>query len=215
MNLKPRHNPIALFLCRFVAVFVILVIPWPGLNNVYNGMFRTMARLVFAEQSGQRQLSFEAFRDDPGHLFDTRVVIVNHALMHLDGSGPVRNLDVSFRWQSTALLLALIIATPISWGRRWWAMFCGFLCLHCFMLASLYFMIWNESAEISLVTLSPFWKHTANGLGDALAAQLNIAVPTLIWILVTFRGTDWAALKSVMRDITAAKRKQSPQPAAV
>jgi len=40
------------------------------------------------------------------------------------------------------------------------------------------------------VTLTPFWKHFADGLRDLLITQYNLAVPVFIWILVTFRGED-------------------------
>jgi len=119
-----------------------------------------------------------------------RIVIVNRALLNPDGSGPVRNLDLGFGFLPTALLLALILATPISLRRRGWALFLGFLCMHFLILLSLNFIIWNESMEISLVNLSPFWKHISNGFRDALVTQFSAAIPVLVWIFVTLRRED-------------------------
>jgi len=146
--------------------------------------------MVFPADNGQRELSFETPGEGSARPNDTRIVIVNEALMHPDGSGPVRNLDLNLGWQSTALLLALILATPVPWSRRRWALLWGVLGLHGFLLLFLGFCIWVDSAEISLVTLSPFGKAITGGCREALAGQLNLAVPVLIWILVTFRRED-------------------------
>lgn len=75
--------------------------------------------------------------------------------------------------------------------------------LHVYLLAALGFSLWNESTAVSLVTLSPAWKEAANRLQAALIAQLSIAAPGVIWLLVTFRRNDWrwvAVLKSVHSD---------------
>ena len=186
-----RLNPIRLFVCRFVLVYALLAIPWPGLNTAYGHYFRALGRMVFGDND-RRELSFEAPGENERHLHDTRIVIVNRALMHADGSGPVRNLDMNASGfsRATALLLALIFATPIPWRRRVWAMVWGLLWIHAFILLFLGFCIWNESAEIGLVTLSPFWKSFANGLKEAVIAQLSLAISVLIWILVTFRRGD-------------------------
>jgi len=137
-----------------------------------------------------RGLSVEAPAADSKQPFDTRIAIVNRALKRADGSVPVRNVDVEFGWQPVALLLALILATPVSWRRRGWAVFWGLLGYHCFLLLSLDFVIWAESAEISLVTLTPFWKFFANEFKDMITGQTSLAVPVVIWMLIIFRRED-------------------------
>jgi hypothetical protein len=188
--MRPR-KALWLFLCRLVVIYVILAFPWPGLSKAYSVYFRAICRMVFSADDGRRELSFEAPAEDSKRPNDTRIVIVNKELMHPDGSGPVRNVDISFGWLSTALLLALILATPIPWPRRGWALFWGLLGIHCFLLLFLAFCIWRESAEISLITLTPFWKTVVDAGREALAGQANLAAPVLIWILVTFRRENW------------------------
>jgi hypothetical protein len=184
------RNPITRFLCRALIIYALLAFPWPGLNKAYGNYFRALCRLVFTADDGHRELSFETPGDNSRRSNDTRVAIVNKQLMHPDGSGPVRNLDVNFGWLSTALLLALILATPVSWPRRRWALLWGLLAIHAFLLLLLKLCIFDESTEISLVNLSPFWKAATSACRDALASQTNLAVPILIWILVTFRRED-------------------------
>ncbi|HEY3900143.1 MAG TPA: hypothetical protein VGM54_16160 [Chthoniobacter sp.] len=184
------RNPITRFLCWLLVIYTVLALPWPGLSKAYGNYFRAICRLAFTADDGRRELSFETPGESSPRPNDTRVVIVNKALMHPDGSGPVRNLDVNFGWQSMALLVALILATPISWARRRWALLWGLLAIHVFLLLFLSFCIFGESAEISLVTLSPFWRTVISGCREAVASQLNLAVPILLWILVTFRRED-------------------------
>lgn len=191
-----KDSPIAAFLCRFGIFFLVLSIPWPGLNKTYGLFFRTLAQTVFAEQSGERELSFEATSENAKHPYDTRVVIVNRALVHSDGSGPIRNLNIGFGWQSTAVLLALILASPIPWHRRGSAALLGLVCLHGFMLLSMYFFIWTESAEIGLTSFTPFRKHVADAVREIVVGQIGLAVPVAIWVLTTFRQNDQFKLLS-------------------
>ena len=184
-----KRDPIVRFLIRFVSAFMILAIPWPGVNHAYSCFLRGLEQAVFSEEDGRRELSFEAQGENSKHPYDTRIVIANRALLNSDGSGPAWNLDVGFGWLPMALLLALIFATPVSWFRRGWAMVWEGLAYHGFVLLSLSFIIWTESAEIGLVTFSPFWKHAIDGV-RAIITQSTLSAPVLIWLLVTFRLED-------------------------
>jgi hypothetical protein len=185
----PQRRAIAVFCGRFLLLFSLSLIPWPGLPAACGSYFRAAGRLAFASDSGPRSLEFE-----PHEAHDSRVVIVNRALMQPDGSGPVRNLDLdsfAFTWRPVSLLLALILASPVSWPRRAWALMVGGICLQVFLLFILGFAIWNQSTEVSLVSLTPFWKETAENISQVLVRQLNIAAPFLIWLVVTFRRKDF------------------------
>ena len=203
----PQRNPITLFLLRFVILYVILVLPWPGSGGIYSAGFRAAGRAIFAGGSGPRELSFEPL-GETRHPSGVRIVIVNRTLMHADGSGPVRNLDLDtleFGWRPTALLIALVLATPIPWRRRWRALLWGLLWMHAIILLFLWFCIWNDSREVSLVTLTPFWKHAANGLRDLMVWQYNLAIPVVIWVLVAFRIEDWSGSRAVSLSRNAKK----------
>jgi hypothetical protein len=179
----------AAFCFRFLLLFGLALVPWPGLPVVCNGYFRTVVHLAFDSKTGPRSLELE-----PHDAHDTRIVIINRKLMQSDGSGPVRNLDLDsfdFTWRPVSLLLALILASPVSWPRRAWALVAGGVCLQAFLLFVLGLAIWEESTEVALVTLSPFWKHAADNIMHLLVGQLNIAAPFLIWLVVTFRQEDF------------------------
>lgn len=150
-----------------------------------------LARVVFSMDTGRRELGFQSLKQEHGTSL-TRIEIANRNLMARDGSGPVRNLDMDTDgfWRTTVLLVALIVATPISWQRRAYAMIWGCLAVQGFILLTVAFSIWNESRYVELMKLSPFWQDLADNIQNALLSQLSLAVPALIWVLVTFRRGD-------------------------
>jgi len=130
--------------------------------------------------------------------------------MKPDGSGPVRNLDLdtsAFGWGPTALLVSLVLATPLPWKRRWRALFLGLILEQGFIVLWLAYFVWYDSAEIALVAFTPFWRHAASVFRETLLGQINLAAPVLIWILVTFRRGDRENEKAVVsrKDAKAAK----------
>ena len=180
-------------LIRFALIYVLLLLPWPGFREAYGAYFRAFGGMVFAGQTERFEVTFETPERNSPRPQDTRVVIVNNALMNYDGSGPVRNLDFDAHavgWRPIALLAALVIATPLPWGRRIRALAFGALAMHLYFLLFLLVAIWNESTEISLVSLTPFWKSAALGLKAMMVSQLSLFLPVLVWGLVTFRAKD-------------------------
>ena len=188
----PR-SPLKKILIRFALIYVLLLLPWPGFREAYGAYFRAFGGMVFAGQTERSEVTFETPERNSPRPQDSRIVIVNNALMNYDGSGPVRNLDFDAHavgWRPIALLAALVIATPLPWGRRIRAVVLGALAMHLYVLLFLFVAIWNESTEISLMTLTPFWKTAVSGLKGVMVSQLALCLPVLIWVLVTFRRED-------------------------
>ncbi len=192
------RRPILLFLCRFALGFGLLILPWPGWNGIYGRYFRAIGRIVFAENSGRRILRFEPAPDARPPL-DTSIAIANRDQLDATGRGPVRILSLDTRgvgWVPTALLLALVLASPVSWPRRLSALPGGLLLVHGFIFFSVAAYIWNESTGLALLSLSPFWKTVAGDLEEILITQIgaSFVVPALIWIVVTFRREDFSRM---------------------
>ncbi len=200
--MSPR-NLIVGFLWRFALVYGLLILPWPGFNKIYGGYFRTLGQMTFSRDGGQRYLQFEAVPEELHRQLDTRVALVNRDQLNREGKGPVRYLELDSRgvgWVPTALLLALILATPVPWRRRGVAMMLGIISVHGFILFSMASTIWNNSTDLGLLTLAPFWKSVVAGLDESLITQMgaSFVVPVMIWIVVTFRRQDvvgWRAYR--------------------
>jgi hypothetical protein len=192
----PPRNLILGFLWRFALVYGLLILPWLGWDELYGQYFRGLGQMAFTRDGANRVIIFEPHETRHGFSgLDTRMTLGNRSLADAGGNGPAEMIDLDTRsigWVPTALTIALIAATPIPWRRRFWALPGGLVLVHCFILFSLQSWIWDESAKLSLMTLSPFWQEVADDLEYTLLVQLgaSFSVPVLIWILVTFRRQD-------------------------
>ena len=196
----PKLKAILVFAGWFLLIYGLLIAPWPGAKPVYAGYFRELGRLVLADDGGRRLLDFQPL-DDPDHKwppnFDTAIILANRDLLDDQGKARAFMLAVDawqMGWTPTAFLVALTLATPIPWRRRWWALFWGWLWVQGFVVLTLGIFIWNESTRLALVTLTPFWKDLANRLEEVALAPVgpSFFAAVLIWILVTFRRQDLA-----------------------
>jgi hypothetical protein len=126
---------------------------------------------------------------------DTLITLGNTAVADGNGHGLAKGSEIPSRsigWVPTALTIALVLATPISWKRRLLALVGGLVLIHLFILLTLQSWIWNNAPDVSLVKLSAFWQRVLGELNYALMNQLGVSftVPVVIWILVTFRRQD-------------------------
>jgi len=181
---------------RFALIFGLLIFPWPGWNEIYGSYFRALGTAAFSRQNDQRIVQFQAHQLEHGFsTLGTQMTLSNRALLDNNGNGLAEMVDLDTRsigWVPTALTMALILATPVPWRQRGWALLWGLLLIHAFILFSLQVWIWDESPAVSL-TNPPSWVKTAwDELEYALVTQLgaSFSVPILIWILVTIRRED-------------------------
>ena len=187
------------FLLRFLVIFGLLIVPWPGLNQAYSQYFQSLGQMVFnpAGETKRMVVFSPASGKIPG--MDTRLALENAGLADASGRGPVRSTEIDARsigWVPTALTMALVLATPIPWTRRLLALAGGVVLIHLFIFFTLQAWIWNYSPDVSLLTLSQWQQRVVGELNYALMNQLGISftVPVVIWTLVTFRRQDQDAL---------------------
>jgi hypothetical protein len=205
--MHPLAKRIRIFLVRFVILFGLLIIPWPGLKAVCNAMFAASGNWLIGLTVGPDwEITF-----NKGGAHGGRIEILNRKLMQPDGSGPVRNVDLDpygFLYRPWALLVALVLATPFSLRRRLRHLAWSNALLAVICLLILEFVIWNESLEVSLVKLSPFWKNSTDWLQVVLVQQLELAIPVLVWLWVCFRPKDFGSIVREFRS-TQSRQEQS------
>jgi hypothetical protein len=184
------------FLIRFVLIFGLLIVPWSGWRNVYGDYFRGMGNVMFKQEAGKWLLYFEAHERRRGlESMDSQIVLGNRDFMDSRGDLRVDLLGIDSRsvgWIPTALTMALILATPLPWKRRGWALLWGLLLVHGYLLLVIALYIWNQSTTVELLTLPPFLKEIGDALEYTLVTQVGpgFTVPVLIWLLVAFRGEN-------------------------
>jgi hypothetical protein len=187
------------FLLRFLVIFGLLIAPWPGLNHAYSQYFQSLGQAVFNPSSESKRMVVFTPASGQIPVMDTRIVLENAELADASGKGLVKSTEIDTRsigWVPTALTMALILATPIPWTRRLVALAGGVFLIHLFIFFSLQAWVWDNSPDLSLLTLSKFEERVVGELNYALMNQLGVSftVPVVIWTLVTFRRQDQDAL---------------------
>ncbi len=197
----PPRKPLVRFLFGVALVYALGIAPWPGLGDAYRSWFRGLGNSVFASPTGLRHVAFEDLPRTERRSLDTRIVLANRS-QRAPGGTPVRLLDLDLRgvaWVPVVLTVALILASPLSWGRRLRALGLGLIAIHAFVLFSLWIHLLDNSdaaAGPALVALSPFWTTIVSGLSELLITQFGVGffMPVAIWAAVAFRCADFAAL---------------------
>ena len=207
------RSPIVRFAGVFALVYGMLIVPWPGWSSAYGAYFRAVGRAFFTREDGKRIVRFEEARTAGLGPLDTQIVLGNRELADANGNGPATILGLDTRgvgWIPTALLVALVVATPVSWRRRGRAFVVGLLAIHGMIVFALGVYIWNESHAASALAfgpLSPFWRAIAGTLEETLVVQMGASVvfPVTIWAVCMFRR----------RDLMGIPKLFDPQPKAV
>ncbi len=202
------------FLGRFVLIFGVLILPWPGLNQMYGEYFRAIGQFAFSRDTGSRVVQFAPNdKQAKAPTLTTKLTLANRDLLDATGKGLVKRTEFDTRsigWVPTALTVALIVATPIPWSRRATALAGGLLLSQLYVLFTIQTWIWNSEPAVHLTTLSPMGIRAADALEFTFVEQLgaSFAVPVLIWILVSFRRCDAALWNGLMNPFASASRKK-------
>ena len=200
----PRDRTVG-FVLKLLLLYGLLAAPWPGVRGAYSVAYRAAANLVFGSFGG----GVVRFRASPSgrEEMDAEIVIRNRR-SPVAGTTPHNSRMTGYL--PTAEVIALILATPIPWPRRWRALLWGVVLVHGFVALRLVITLlhWFSVEEPwALYDPSPFWGNVLSTLFEfaVLAPTCTFLVPALIWILVTFRRSDWATI------VENAPRKSPPR----
>jgi len=180
-------------------VFALLMAPWPGLHAGYAACFRVANEVAFSLFWMGGDVHFEPHAV-AGEAADTYVRVVEsggaawYTLVESRGAG----------WLPTAVFLALVLATPISRRRKWRALLAGGLLVQLYVVGLLWINLlegltkhaarcparqhgewlgaswWHESLQTVIVVFR-------------LDPTVFVAVPVLVWLLVSVRRSDLEA----------------------
>lgn len=184
------------FFCVSVLIYVPLMVPWPGLATAYSRLYRTGAAFLFESLAPEGTIRFHPLNDVEN---DIRIIFYNRDQVGPDGNMPaVGFINHNSRRDGyiyIAFLIALVLASPIPWRRKGWALFWGMILIHGFIALKL--AIWAiygfNKEPLSLIVLSPFWQRALLLTIDVFVRNLTFGfiVCVFIWILVSFCREDW------------------------
>ena len=194
-EVRPKVRLIADFCVRALVFYGLLVAPWPGAQQSYAAFFRTGGNWLFGAFGREGVVHFVPTSSNPEKV-DTDILMKKH------GTRVARCQPVSSRYMGripTAVPIALILATPLGWGRRVRALAWGLLLANAFVAFTVLLFIvegYSAAQPYALFALSPFWQSALRQTVDILVRTgSNSAMFTiLIWIVVTFRRGDLATL---------------------
>ena len=202
-------KPILRFLCGFVLAIGLLLAPWPGLKAGYAKALRTAGEAVFGHFGSKGIVVFRALDDTGDPLHDTILYLGNRDRLKPGGQLDVVSVKFSSRysgWLPTALMAALVLATPLPWRRRWMALGWGLLWVNVFVAFVLLIMIlqqYGESGAIGLYQWTGVPGKLLHAVHQILVGYIgaSFAVPVLIWIAVAFRRDDWVEILGQEKEV--------------
>lgn len=208
-------NPLVGFLARFLIVFVLLMAPWPGLHEAYAACLRITGGQLFKTFGSDGRVHFfpsatlPAGEVPPGYEIPraSRGSDIHVRLSSLRAPGRISLLHLNsriFGYLRTAFVIALILATPIPWRRRWWALVWGSLIVSGLILlqfALALFYAFGLDGPVAQFSLSPFSRSVVSHLYQFFVVGVagTYILPLPIWVLVTFRREDSALILAEKR----------------
>src|ERR1700677_4268321 len=111
---------LCLFVLRFVLLFSLLTWPWSGLRQAVSACFRVEARFLVSVAYPGQALSVQPLSDSRYPSFDTEVTGLD--LLKIGPEGRKWAVEIPFDshsqgWVPLAMLIALVIATPLPWSK--------------------------------------------------------------------------------------------------
>ncbi len=177
------------FFARLLAVYGLFVIAWPGIQGACTVVFCAGGNLVFRSLIPGGSVRFHPL-PDTGDKLDTRIHLTNKRSQAM---AKISAYSRRFAYLQSALLVSLVLATPLPWRRRLWTLLCGLILLNvviaCNMLIGL---LRAFASRVGLLNLTPAWDKVLQVAYEL--AFINVAslwpLPVLVWILVSFRRAD-------------------------
>ena len=192
-------KPILFFLLRFTIVFAVLVAPWPGWHQAYGESFRWLFGKCLRHPGGGGLVKF-THNPPSGDGLDLTIYLTNASLVGKKGEAQATWVKLNSRVLGlipTALLVALIFASPVSLGRRGRAMGWGLLWCHGYIITALFITICRQyqAAPLGLSVFegSPLGRRMVGSLHQILVEHIGtqLAFAVVVWVLVTFTREDW------------------------
>lgn len=190
------HRPLAGFVVRLLIIYGLLCIPWPGVRRGYAALYRSAAKGLFGSFGSEGVVRFQPAHAEGGR-FDSEIVIQK---LGYPKFGAVPHDSITTGYLPMTETIALVLATPIPWRRRWKALLYGVLLVYGFVALRVWITLLDGwfSLEQSLAghTSDPFWSNILARVFEfffGVNPTCTFFVPVIIWILVTFRKGDWPA----------------------
>ncbi len=195
------------FFLLCLLTYGLLIAPWPGVMDVYRAGFRAGGNFLFGSFGSAGAASFQPLLSSD-LVKDTRIVLRKRRPPFPEADVDIQSGLTGYR--PTAFLIALVLATPIHWSRRWRALLWGLLGVNAFIALRVGLLLLNVFSDqniLAIYSFSPFWKGLLQALTLILfnAPATHYTGPMFVWFLVTFRRGD---LKAIFATVPRSVRRK-------
>ena len=177
------------FLLRFLLLYLLLMIPWPGVESTYRSVFVHAGAFLYSGLGEHYDVRGEE-RGKNGILGDVVFVVPRKDMDRLL-EPRISSREVGYL--ATSVTIALILATPATWRRRLRTVAVG-SALTCVFVAvrPLFLVLYLATVDAQILTgaVQPTALDKAISAGAKFVAfgqPMSYIVPVIIWILVAVR----------------------------
>lgn len=197
------------FFIKLLLCYALFLGAWPLVASTYATAFRTVYTKAFQSAFPKWYVAFVA-KSSATSSWDSELLLHNPKTKQT-GAQPFGTRYLGYA--ATSMLFALLLASPVSWGRRGRALIWGVILVHLWIAFSLWLMIVHGYSGDNTLAIYDFGSTVKRTLSFAtfLATESTAPrylVPVFLWITVTFRKGDWEAIfKTPMRASNSASRR--------
>lgn len=184
-------RPLLRFALIFVWVYALLLVPWPGLREGYGDAFRALGNLCLGTLGEDSEFDWRPFGTDGEFDSQTEVLISRPVAM----PGVQRNLIINHHrkgYLPMAMLIAMVLATPMSLSRRLRCLALGVLLINVFVgfriLAKL--TLWScQKNEWALFEIAPSSRKALRFLVEGVYRRFlgTFFAPVFLWLALCVR----------------------------
>lgn len=189
---------ISAFFFLSLIIYGVLAMPWLGLQGVYRSGFCKVGNLVFGSYRFAG-IGSAYFQENPNLRGEKDVTIWMVKRRGRRDRGTV-NISSALRgYRALVFLVAMVVATPIAWKRRVWALVWGMLLVNVFVGLRVWLKLYDSFSNAGPAHFFTLEESTKNLLHWCMlmlysAPEMNFIIPAFIWLLVSFRRNDLALL---------------------
>lgn len=192
------------FFCIFVVIYGSLTALWFSVGPVYSKFYQKGATVLFGKFGPDGTVRFCQSQNE---LKDIDIFFRNKELTDpVSKKVTVYVVHHSSRYNGyyiTALLIALIVATPLTFKRRGLAVLLGMILIHVFIALKMLIQIIEVSiGPLCLFQLNPFFGQLQSIAEMVFVHYItpSFTVSVIIWIVVCFRRSDCIKVLNAIKE---------------
>lgn len=199
---SPGAPPVRPMTARSVAVFFGLFVLFfsammaiGGLQRAYAAYYRGLGNFVFSEVGEGGRCQFVAL-EKPDARMDTEIRLNN---TRTSTTAKMTSGSRFIGYVPTALVLSLVLASPVGLRQRAWAFLWGVVACNLYVVLRIGLGVvrrFTMNDDLAIWTPGFVANFTIEALFDIFVVSSigGFVFPILIWVLVTFRRRDWDRL---------------------